>query len=71
MLKDDLIRKYGPTMRVQDLAEVLRCTTGNIYNKLSKGTFEIDTFKVGGKVMADTTEVADYIQTSKIESRLK
>lgn len=71
MLKDELIERYGPTMRVPDLAEVLRCSVGSIYNKISQKTFEIDTFKVGGKVMCDTTEVADYIQNAKLEMRLK
>lgn len=71
MLKDDLINKYGPTMRVRDLAEIFHVTKGSIYNRISQNKFEIDTFKVGGVVMADTTDVADYIQQAKLSTRIQ
>jgi predicted DNA-binding transcriptional regulator AlpA len=66
MLKDELLSRYGPTMTIPDLAEVFHISRGCIYNKLSKQTFEITVFKLGGKLVADTNDVADYIQNMKM-----
>lgn len=53
-------------MTIPDIAEVFHISKGSIYNKLSKNTFEITVFKIGGKLVADTNDVADYIQNMKI-----
>ena len=66
MIKDDLMSKYGPTMTVPDLAEIFHISKGAIYNKLSKKTFELTLFKLGGKLVADTNDVAEYIQNMKM-----
>jgi AcrR family transcriptional regulator len=69
MLKEELLNRYGPTMTISDLAEVFRITKGAIYNKLSKKKFEIDVFKLGGALYADTLEVASYIESAKLMKR--
>lgn len=69
MLKDDLVKRYGPTMTIQNLSEVLKITKGAIYNKLSKNKFEIDVFKLGGKVFAETSDVVTYIDNAKLMRR--
>lgn len=66
MLKDDLIERYGITMSVPDIAEVLHMRTASIYNKLSRKDFEIPVFKIGRKVVAYTKDVSDYLDNSRV-----
>jgi len=69
MMKEHLLSKYGPMMTVPDLAEVLHLSKGTIYNKLHTQRFEVDIFRIGGKIMAQTTDVADFIEKSKLLGR--
>lgn len=66
MVKQDLLNRYGPTMTVHDLAEVLHVHKNTIHNRLHKKTFEIDMFKLGGKLYAETGDVAEYIENAKL-----
>ena len=66
MLKDELTKRYGPTMTIPDLAEIFHVTPGSIYNKLSKETFEVPVVKIGGRLVAITTDVVDYIDDAKL-----
>ncbi len=68
MLKEELTERYGSTMTIPDLAEVFHVTTGSIYNKISKETFEVPTVKLGGRVVALTGDVVDYITNEKLRS---
>ena len=66
MLKEDLTDKYGATMTIPDLAEVLHVTKGCIYNKISQDKFEIPIIKVGGRNVALTNDVVDYFNKASI-----
>lgn len=66
MIKDDLIERYGLTMTVPDIAEILHVRTTTIYNRLSRKQFEIPVFKIGRKVVAYTKDVSDYLDNSRI-----
>lgn len=66
MLKDDLIERYGITMSVQDIAEVMHMRPASIYNKLSRNDFDIPIFKIGRKVVAYTKDVSDYLDNSRV-----
>lgn len=66
MLQDDLISRYGPTMTIPDIAEVFHVTPGAIHNRLWKKKLEIPVFKLGGKLVAETHDVVEYIQQMKI-----
>lgn len=66
MLRDELNERYGPTMTIPDLAEIFHVTTGSIYNKISKGSFEVHTVKLGGRLVALTSDVVDYIDEAKL-----
>lgn len=68
MLKDELTDRYGSTMTVPDLAEVFHVTSGSIYNKISKETFEVPTVKLGGRVVALTSDVIDYINNERLRA---
>ena len=56
-------------MTVPNLAECLRVSKGTIYNKASKHELEFDLFKLGGTLVAETAEVADYIENAKLIRR--
>jgi len=66
MLKEELTQKYGPTMTIPDLAEVFHVTKGCIYNKICKETFEVPMVKLGGRLVAITSDVVDYIDEAKL-----
>jgi predicted DNA-binding transcriptional regulator AlpA len=65
MLKDELTDKYGATMTIADLAEVFQVTKGCLYNKISQGTFEVPMVRLGGRLVALTGDVVDYIDAAK------
>ena len=65
MIKQDLMEHYGPTMTIHDLAEVFHVVPGTIYNKLSKKIFEIELFRSHGRLFAETSQVAEYIENQK------
>ena len=69
MLKDDLVERYGITMSVVDMAEVLHVRTQSIYNKISKNDFDIPVFKIGRKVLAYTKDVSDYLDNVRIVAK--
>jgi len=68
MLKDELNSLYGPTMTIPNLAELFHVSKGSIYNKISKDIFEITTIKLGGRVVAMTNDVVDFIDNEKLRS---
>ena len=70
-IKSDLLKIYGPTMTIPDMAEVLHLAKKSIYNKLWKNTFEISVYKLGKILVADTSDVADYIKSMKLVNRQK
>ena len=53
-------------MTINDLAEVFHLSKGAIYNKISKRQFEVTVFKLGGRVVAETIDVAEYITDAKL-----
>lgn len=69
MMKDDLVKKYGLTMSVGNLAEVLHITKGAIHNNICKGNFNIPVYRIGGRVMANTSDVAQAIDDAKLLAR--
>ena len=69
MIKDELITRYGPVMTINDIAEVFHMNKNTIYNKISRKTFEIDLFQVSGKLMAETSKVAEYIEHQQLVKR--
>jgi hypothetical protein len=66
MLKEDLLNHYGPTMSIKDLAEVLHISTGAIHNRLSQKNFRIPCVKIYGRWMAQTSDVAKFIDETKL-----
>lgn len=69
MLKDDLLGKYGPTMTISDLAEIFHVTKGCIYNKIYTDRIEFPIFRMGSKLVAETSDVAEYISQSKMQAQ--
>lgn len=55
---------YGPTMLVDELADVLGYTVESIYTLRSIGKFPITLFRPGGrKLLAYTADVASHLDT--------
>ena len=48
-------------MNIKELAEILAIRPQTIRNKLSRGKFEIPTYKVGGKLVWKKSEVFNHI----------
>jgi hypothetical protein len=69
MIKDVLLNRYGPIMTIPDVAEVFHQHKQTIYNKIYKNTFELQVFKVSGKLAVETDKVAEYIETQQLLKR--
>lgn len=65
-IADELKAVYGVTMDMNEVAEVLKCTKGSINNRICKGTFTIPIYKIGGKVLANTADVAECVEEAKL-----
>jgi excisionase family DNA binding protein len=60
---DILLAKYGPTMIIDEVAEVLRVSTKTIQRRMvTEGV--IPSFKDTGRRLFQTTDVAEYIQNN-------
>lgn len=57
-----LLDKYGPTMTIDQLSEVLKMAPRSIYNAVSAEAFPIQTFKFGKRRLAKTEDVAKHIE---------
>jgi predicted DNA-binding transcriptional regulator AlpA len=49
-------------MNIKELAEILAIKPQTIRNKLSRGKFEIPTYKIGGKLVWKESEVLSFIK---------
>jgi len=58
---EQLTEKYGPFMLIKELAAVLRITPGAIRNNIQAGVFPIPTWLEGGRRLASTQTVAEYL----------
>lgn len=61
---DILLREYGPTMVIQEVAKVLRVSTKTIYRRLNPkaaGSLDIPSMKDNGRRLFKTSDVAAYI----------
>lgn len=56
-----LISKYGPTMIIDEVAEVLRVCTKTVHRRMVVDK-AIPSFKDTGRRLFQTTDVAEYIQ---------
>lgn len=54
-------------LTVSQLADLLKITTGSIYNKICRG--ELDYFKIFGKVRFDANYINQLIENSRIKSK--
>lgn len=57
--------RYGMTMTIEEIGEVLRMKPKPILNSISAGRFPIHTFMVGRRRLAFTDDVADYLESKK------
>ena len=60
-----LSTKYGVTMSMKDVAEVLHMRHRSVLDAVSQERFPIHTYKVGRGRIADTADVAEYLATRK------
>lgn len=60
----ELLDRYGLTMDLKQLGELIHMTPGSIRSSISAGTFPIPTIRIGMRRLAFTTDVARYIDES-------
>jgi excisionase family DNA binding protein len=65
MLKDELINRYGLTMTTDDIAEIFHISKGTLYNLINAKKLGFEIFKMGNRRLADTIDVAEYIEDQK------
>lgn len=63
-----LFEKYGPTLDIAELAEVLKMSEGTLKNRLSAGTCPVPTYREGGKRVANVQDVATYLDRRRNEA---
>lgn len=56
-----IIDKYGINLSIPELAELLKVTPAHIRNMISNETFNLPTYTIGRKRLADFRDVARYI----------
>ncbi|MEA3639935.1 MAG: helix-turn-helix domain-containing protein [Lamprobacter sp.] len=61
MIKE-LTERYGLTMTVDDLADVLKMSPKTIRNSISSEQFPIPTYKIGRRRLAKTADVAARLE---------
>lgn len=59
---DLLVAKYGPTLTLGQLAEVLHMSLKGVYNAVSAETFPVRTYRAGKRRLANATDVANYLE---------
>ncbi|MEN9905598.1 MAG: hypothetical protein RLZZ555_2163 [Pseudomonadota bacterium] len=64
-----LLEKFGPRLRVEQLADALGLTTAAINRRISDGTLGIPTYIDSGKRWADARDVAEYFDAMRAEAR--
>ena len=60
--------EYGARLNTQDLATLLKRSTGTIRNQLSAGTFPIKTYVEGGERWAAYQDVAEYLDSKQAQA---
>lgn len=60
--------EYGARLNTQDLATLLKRSTGTIRNQLSAGKFPIKTYVEGGERWASYQDVADYLDSKQAQA---
>ena len=68
---DMLLMKYGMTLTLEQVAEVLHLSPGAIKNKRSAGTFAIPLYLEGRQLLADVRHVAEHLERRASEARAK
>jgi hypothetical protein len=64
---DLLINKYGITLSLEQLGEVLKNTPKTLDNKIRLGTLPVPTFREGGRRLAFAQDVAEYLERRRCE----
>lgn len=64
---DNYIKIYGPTMSLPQVARVLHLNEQTLRNYLSMGREPVLIYKIGRKLVADTTDVVNYLEDQKAQ----
>lgn len=56
-----IVEQYGMRLSVEQLASLLGCSKGALYNQFSAGTCPVKTYVDGGKRWADYRDVAEHL----------
>ena len=68
-LSDYLTKQYGPTMGLAEIAVVTKRSLPTLRNNISAGQFPVPTFRVMGRRVAMTEDVAAYLTACQQEHR--
>jgi hypothetical protein len=61
MLTAYLLEKYGPRLGMEEVAEVLRISKGNLTNRLYRGEITLPTYLDGGRRFCAAEDLAAYL----------
>jgi len=66
-----LFTRYGPTLSLRQLAEVLNKSEGTMYNLHTRGTMPVPTYMEGRKRVAAVADVAAYLDRRAEAARVE
>lgn len=64
-----LMDRYGPRMKMEQLAEVLGLTPHTLLQRIARADLGIATYVDGKMRYADTRDVAEYLDFKRAEAR--
>jgi len=65
LLYDELITRYGVTLNMKELGEVLHYTPKSINTLISADKFPVKTFTVRRRRLADARDVVNYLNRQR------
>lgn len=64
-IEHELMSRYGLTMNIPKLCEVLHMKHKSVQNAISAGRFPVETFKGPAGRLAYTVKVAEYLERQR------
>lgn len=63
-----MVERYGPLIGIEELAEIFKSERSTIDKRIRAGSFPVATRREGGKRVADTIDVARYLDQAAREA---
>jgi hypothetical protein len=63
-----LLERFGPTLNLDEIAEVLKKAPGSLRNDYYAGRLQIPTYREGARRVAAVADVAAYLESRRQEA---